>query len=282
MRASTGATVGGLVLAAYASIAHAQILAQPPTLCPASQVGMPCNANQYDLCLPTLCWKMQAPLDDAGVPLQGASSSGLMTVGCSQCTACVQADCRAVGCVNGGVCTYQGTPQTPCGGFGYGTATQADQWVVSNPEYVCYGADGSGGASSGPAPPPVLETPPTCPDLTGWTDLCGAQSSGDGGTSSSGSGTGSAAGGSASSSGSGSSGAVGDVGSAAAGGTSAADASPPAPRARTVDTDSGHAPDYVVLGHGACAIGPRARGWAGSWSWVLALTLLIKRRVRQY
>jgi len=264
IRAAVAATVTGLVLGGVASIAYAQSWVQPP-LCSPSQVGMPCNSNMYDMCLPTLCWQIA----DAGMGVY-------VPVSCTQCTACVQADCRAVGCPYGGVCTYQGTPQTPCGGSGYDN----DKTAISNPSFVC---NMDGGA-------PVPETPPTCPDLTGWTDLCGggpqpggAKTPGGGGADSGSTGVNAGAGAppSGSSSGLGSSVPAGDPGGAAAGGSTGPGATV-APPAGTVEAGSpprSHYDEYVY-GPRACAIGRGAltTGSGGAWSVAFALGLLIMRR----
>jgi hypothetical protein len=262
MRAVTGAAVTGLVLAGVVSTAYAQSWLQAP-LCSPSQVGMPCNSNQYDLCLPTLCFHI-ADAGGAGVPTS-----------CTECTACVQADCRAVGCPNGGVCTYEGTPQTPCGGFGYGPPSNVDQTVIANPVYRCtFGNDGGA---------PAAPLTPTCPDLTGWTDLCGPQpgggsSPGDGGAPSGNSSVDAGAGDPASGSSSGAGWSM-PAGGAAAGGSSGAGATAGS-RAAGVEAGTPAPSEEVVFGPRACTIGPevRTRESRGAWPVALALGVLLMRR----
>ncbi len=254
----------GLALAGVASIAHAQTWLPPP-LCTASQAGMPCNSNAYDLCLPTLCWQIEDRLNDAGEDVG-------VPVSCTECTACVQSDCRAVGCPYGGVCTYRGTPQTPCGGFGYGPPSNPDQTTFSTPDYFC---DMEGGAVTGP--------PPSCPNLSGWTDLCGPQPGGggssgefaDAGSSSTDGGT--VAPVSGSSSGSGSSVPTGGVGGGSSGSTGSGAAL--SPRAASLDAAPASSQNEALV-RGACAIGPGSRptGAEAAWQAALALGLLLMLR----
>ena len=281
--AIAGAVAAGLALAGVASIASAQTqtwLTGP--LCPASQVGMPCNSNPYDLCLPTLCFHIEDRLNAAGM------DAGVPTA-CLECTACVQADCRATGCPSGEQCQYYGTSQSPCGGgFGYGPASNPDQTVIINPQYSCLpGWDGQA---------PVPEVPPTCPNVTDWTDFCGGSSGGGGSSavSAADAGSGQTTGsGPATDASSGTNGAAGSggTGSGATGGGSGGGATgggssgpvAAAAAAPIVGADAGNAPAPQVL-RSSCTIGrgPLAKGGArGAWSVALVMGLALARRRRR-
>jgi hypothetical protein len=147
-----------------------------------------------------------------------------------------------------------------------------------NPDYRCLpGFDGEA---------PVPETTPTCPDVTGWTDLCGSgQASGGSGASSSGGAVvdaGSSLGVAASGSSSGSaSAAASDVDATVVPGSSGTGM---AAAPFVVDADAGSTPpprEELVLGRAACAIEPGSTTEAaGPWSVSLAVGLLLARRKR--